>query len=316
MTRLLYRFLILSHPSGFKDQFGAEMLSIFDESVGTQTLPLLGDGLISLLRQWLLRSRVWKFAVGASLSAFSIVCIGSSLGVPMGKIQSYKLESADLGSNRIICVYTPPKYDPYAKGGYRLLVLSDGLSYGNWLSAVAMLDDLIRSQKLPPIISVWVDDPQDVRPPGSAYSLASTNFLADELLPWLQEHVNVTSDPQKTIIRSTSQDAAAVFAAMRRPDLFGNVLFQSSSFWDWHDDAQWEFLTSQYEVDPKLSVRVFIEAPLPANSSAGAPFVVGKQFPDVLRNDGYRMTYVQTGWTRQPVRWEETLPQGLMALAR
>lgn len=315
MTRLLYRFLILLHPSGFKDQFGAEMLSVFDESVGRPTLPLLSDGLVSLLRQWLLRSRMWKFAAGAFLSGLSIVCTGSSLGFAMGKIQSYRVESASLGSERTVCVYTPPGYDSHAKDGYRLLVLSDGLSYGNWLSAVAMLDGLIRAQRLPPIVSVWTDELPDVR--DSEYNRHSASFLTDELLPWLQGRFNVSSDPQKTILGSTSEEAAAVFAALQRPDLFGNVLFQSGSFWDWHDDAKWELVTSQYVGDPTLSVHLFIEAPLQQEASAQETFAdTNGRFSDILESKGYRVTSDQIGGTGQPVRWEQTLPQGLMALVR
>lgn len=318
MTRLLYRCLILLHPSWFKDQFGDEMLCIFDESPQRETLPLLGDGLVSLIRQWLLRSRVWKFAAGAFLSGLLIVCFGYSLEVPIGKVQSYRLESAVLGSARTICVYTPPNYDQRAKSGYRLLVLSDGLSYQNWLSAVTMLDGLIRSQMLPPIVSVWIDDPPDARASDPERNSTSVSFLADELLPWLQERLNVTRDPQKTIVGSTSEGAAAAFAAMQRPDLFGNVLSQSSSFWDWHDDAKWEFSTSQYEVDPKLSVHFFVEARLPEEASAdGAALLAANgHFPDVLKSKGYRVTYDEVGATSEPVHWQETLPQGLMALVR
>jgi enterochelin esterase family protein len=291
------------------------MLSIFDESAGLNPLPLLGDGLLSLIRQWLLRSRMWEFATGGVLSGVMIVSFTSSLGVSLGKIESYRLNSAILGSERIVCVYTPPEYDPHAKGGYRLLLLSDGLSYGNWFSAVGILDDLIRSQRLPPIVSVWFEDSSDAHVPES--NTPSADFIADELLPSLQQRFNVTSDPQKTIIGSTSEKAAAVYAAMGRPDLFGNVLFQSGSFWDWHDDAKWELLTSQCETEPNLSVHFFIEASLPEGArSDRATLLASSQFADVLKSKGYRVTYDQVGGTSEPVRWEETLPQGLVALVR
>jgi enterochelin esterase family protein len=318
MTRLLYQFLVLLHPLGFREQFGDQMVCIFDESAGRKTLPLLGDGLVSLIRQWLLRSSMWKFATGAVFSGLQMVCLGCSLGVAIGEVRSYWLESAILGGPRIVCVYTPPEYDPHAEGGYRLLVLSDGLSYRNWSAAARMLDHLIRSHRLPPIISVWVDEPADGRTAHPEHNSASADFLAEEMLPWLHERWNVTRDPQKTIIGSTSEGAAAVFAALRRPDLFGNVLSQSDSFWDWHDDAQWELLTSQYEVDPRLSVRFFIMAVAPEEAAAdGAALLAADQrFPDILKSRGYRVTHEEGGGTRERVHWQETLPQGLIALVR
>ena len=56
MLRTLYRCTVRLHPSGFRDRFGEEMLSIFDQQSGTvSALRVLADGLLSLLRQWILR---------------------------------------------------------------------------------------------------------------------------------------------------------------------------------------------------------------------------------------------------------------------
>ncbi len=63
MTRPLYKWLILLHPPQFRGQFGEQMLCIFDETGARAKMPLLVDGLISLMRQWILRSGVWKWMV-------------------------------------------------------------------------------------------------------------------------------------------------------------------------------------------------------------------------------------------------------------
>ncbi len=57
---LLYRFLVRLHPPAFRRQFGAEMEWIFEES--GRPPRLLGDMFISIVRQWLFRSRIWIFA--------------------------------------------------------------------------------------------------------------------------------------------------------------------------------------------------------------------------------------------------------------
>ncbi|MGO9086413.1 MAG: S41 family peptidase [Candidatus Sulfotelmatobacter sp.] len=60
MLRSLYGCLLRLHPPGFRRRFGDEMLSIFDQSAGkAATFKLLGDGLLSLARQWGLRSEFW-----------------------------------------------------------------------------------------------------------------------------------------------------------------------------------------------------------------------------------------------------------------
>jgi len=60
MLRPLYRWVLRLHPSGFRRRFADEMLSIFDHGVGKPAaLSLLVDGLVSLARQWALRSEFW-----------------------------------------------------------------------------------------------------------------------------------------------------------------------------------------------------------------------------------------------------------------
>jgi hypothetical protein len=52
VSRFAYRLLLRLHPAGFEDEFGAEMLWIFDEEHQQgRGAHLLLDGAISLLRQ-------------------------------------------------------------------------------------------------------------------------------------------------------------------------------------------------------------------------------------------------------------------------
>ena len=62
MIRSLYRALLFLHPPAFREQFGEEMLWIFDETSAAGSLTLLSDGFLSLLRQWVVGYEVWKVA--------------------------------------------------------------------------------------------------------------------------------------------------------------------------------------------------------------------------------------------------------------
>lgn len=65
MNRTLYRWLIGLHPPAFRHRFEPELLWIFDESCDESgAAPLLYDAAISLLRQWLMRSGMWKWVLG------------------------------------------------------------------------------------------------------------------------------------------------------------------------------------------------------------------------------------------------------------
>jgi enterochelin esterase-like enzyme len=143
--------------------------------------------------------------------------------------------------------------------------------------------------------------------------------LADELVPWLREHYEVTRNPQKTIIGGYSNGgAAAAFAAMRRPDLFGNVFSESGSFWEGHDTAKWEFLATQYDASPRRAIRFFIDAGLLENVSKDGPSLLAanRHFVEVLRRKKYPVTYEEFGGRHGPVHWRDTLPDRLMLLAK
>jgi len=60
MIRWFYAGLLRLHPPGFRQRFGQEMLWIFDQAAANGgTAPLLADAVLSLWRQWTLRSEFW-----------------------------------------------------------------------------------------------------------------------------------------------------------------------------------------------------------------------------------------------------------------
>jgi hypothetical protein len=59
----VYRSLLSAHPPSFRDEFGDEMLLIFEESTADRlagAAPLLADCLVSAFRQWFVGYQVWK----------------------------------------------------------------------------------------------------------------------------------------------------------------------------------------------------------------------------------------------------------------
>jgi hypothetical protein len=74
MKRTLYRWLICLHPPAFRLRFEEELLRIFDESSDVSGVaPLLSDVAVSLLRQWLLRSGMWKWVLGGIAGVLPVV---------------------------------------------------------------------------------------------------------------------------------------------------------------------------------------------------------------------------------------------------
>jgi len=73
MTRAIYRSLICLHPPAFRLRFEDELLWIYDESTDTSGAALLCDAAISLLRQWLIRSEMWKWFIAGIVGALPLL---------------------------------------------------------------------------------------------------------------------------------------------------------------------------------------------------------------------------------------------------
>jgi hypothetical protein len=69
MSRRIYQAILWLHPPHFEERFAEELLWIFDISRASENvLVLLLDGVISLCRQWLFRSGIWKFGTGVLIN--------------------------------------------------------------------------------------------------------------------------------------------------------------------------------------------------------------------------------------------------------
>ncbi len=85
MTRSFYHFLVRMHPPAFRQRFGDEMMSVFDEAAAHYSFEIVLDGVLSFTRQWLLRTDSWKLLLavcGGYIQVFGF-------GVPIKAHQSW-----------------------------------------------------------------------------------------------------------------------------------------------------------------------------------------------------------------------------------
>jgi len=153
------------------------------------------------------------------------------------------------------------------------------------------------------------------------------DFLAKELLPWVHSRYNVTSDPGLTVVAGSSLGGiAATYAALRHPELFGNVLSQSGSFW-WAPDHLVEsdvdaateggWLAKEFIKSPKLPIRFYMDAGVFEIDASGRGFGIlepSRHMRDVLLAKGYEVHYQQVVGGHDYLSWRGTLADGLLAL--
>lgn len=164
-------------------------------------------------------------------------------GVRRGAVREVSLHSDVLGNDRRVWLWESALQAPEPA----LLVLLDGRDWTEVLPIFPTLDNLVAEGALPPLVAVL---PDSIDFPTRARELPChegfLQFLTDELLPWARERTGATADPRRTVITGKSYGGlASVFAGLRRPDVFGNVIAQSGSFWWCPPDDETEWLLRQ-----------------------------------------------------------------------
>jgi len=79
--RLLYALLLRLHPPAFRKRSASEMLCIFEEAASSWgAASLFRDAIFSLVRQWLIRTDLWKWLVAGVAGVIPLlIAFGSFL---------------------------------------------------------------------------------------------------------------------------------------------------------------------------------------------------------------------------------------------
>ena len=138
------------------------------------------------------------------------------------------ISSKLLKTDRRAWVYTPPVYRRNGPPS-DLIILFDGRMYIDRLLAPITLDNLIAAKRIAPAVAVFIENPFPVRNEELFWNPTYADFLASELMPWIQTNFNVTTDARRVIIGGASAGGAgAIYAALRHSNVFGSVLSQSA----------------------------------------------------------------------------------------
>jgi len=241
-------------------------------------------------------------------------------GVAAGKLEEKKIKSAILGNERKVWIYTPPDYKA-DRTPYGLLVEFDGSAYTMLVPTATILDNMIAKELIPPMVAIVLDNPtptsrSDELPCNARFA----DFLAKEAVPWMRANYNVTSNPKETVVAGSSYGGlAATFAGLQHPEVFGNVLSQSGSFW-WKPDSdhEHEWLTRQFVASEKLPVKFYLDVGLmergPTPNNGPDMVVVNRHMRDILRIKGYELHYAEFNGGHEYLNWRGTLSDGLIFL--
>lgn len=149
---------------------------------------------------------------------------------------------------RAATVYLPPGYDPHRVRPYALLLALDGQTMPQW-RLVETLNELHAAEAIDPVVVAAVPaSPERLDEYGTAGALdfagrgrkakAFQDLLAGVVLPWLRDHYQVATGPERTGLFGASMGGLCAFdTAWRRPQIFGLAGIFSGSLWWRADDT-------------------------------------------------------------------------------
>ncbi|MGE5845939.1 MAG: alpha/beta hydrolase-fold protein [Ignavibacteria bacterium] len=153
--------------------------------------------------------------------------------IPHGTIETFSFPSIVLGNTRTIKVYTPFNYEGRSSTvGYPLMLLHDGLEYLTLGSANNIIDYLIASNKINPIICVFV--PPVNRDDEYAFNKTTEfeTFIIDELMPHIDSAYRTTDDPHQRAMTGLSFGGLITTQiCYNHPESFGLSAPYSPSYW-------------------------------------------------------------------------------------
>lgn len=239
---------------------------------------------------------------------------------PTGEFIHFRMTSERLGNTRDVTIYRPKSLAP-ADPEAVLLIVFDGRNYQREVPTPAILDALIAEDRLPPTLAVFVDNPDQASRSRELPDNADfADFLAGDLLAEVRQRTGLSPVPARTALAGSSYGGlASLTAALRRPDVFGNVISLSGSYW-WSPPGTpsetANLIAHRVATTERRPVRVFLSAGLFEREHGGADGILetNRHLRDVLLARGYSVTSREYAGGHDYFVWRGALADGLLAL--
>ena len=226
-----------------------------------------------------------------------------------GTVETARFVNPATGHQHTAWVYLPPglKRDG---SGYPLIVVLDGTPYTTTIPGPAILDALIARGGLRPIVAVFVDTSFD-RAGQLSCSPSFSEMLATVIVPRIRESYHAGLAARDTAMAGSSLGGlASTCAALTHPEVFGNVLSQSGSYW-WTPDETPEWTTRQVSQRPPRTVRFFQEV---GAMEIPQQLDTNRRFRDALRSNGVTVDYREFNGNHHYLAWHRGFADGLVSL--
>jgi enterochelin esterase-like enzyme len=225
-------------------------------------------------------------------------------GIPRGTMTRYTLPTLQLavGAQRTVYLYQPPVQEPCP-----LLVVLDGADYWRRAHLPTIVENLVAGGQMRPIALAMVQNGGKAR--GIEYGCcdATVGFLSEVVFPLAQEHLRLVDGREKPgvhgLIGASMGGLAALYTALRTPELFGLVLSQSGAFgWGEHRFVVSEML----RYGPSRAIRVWMDV-----GRLEGLLGVNQEMHALLQTRGYQVAYHEYNAGHNYPAWRNDVAHGL-----
>jgi enterochelin esterase-like enzyme len=277
------------------------------------------------MKSWVrdpLNQKEFRFEDGAEASVLELPAAPSDAlliqrnDVAQGLLTAVKLPFPE-PNGRPAWIYTPPRF---TRGGrYPLVVFMDGESYTTLIPTPTILNNLIARGAIPPVIAVFLASDGSTRDTEYNCSRDWSDLLALHLVPWVRAEYGAGSEQTKTTVAGYSLGGlAAACAALHHPEVFGNVLVQSGSFYRAPEGEPPEGVARKLASSPAVPVRWYLEIGLFEHgafpSRDPSMLTSSRHLRDVLLAKGAAVSFYEGANGHEHFAWRATLPTGLTLL--
>jgi len=175
-------------------------------------------------------------------------------------LEEFTVDSKILGYQHEIITYLPPNYR-ISSEFYPTVYIQDGRDYIEFAIMPVVIDHLIRSGKIRPVIAVFINPPNRHIPDQpnrmTEYGLNDhyVNFMADELVPFIEINFRAEKNFQQRLVTGDSFGGLiSAYAPFHRPDVFG-MGYSQSGYHSFQDDQ----LIQLYNTSEKKPIRLYVD---------------------------------------------------------
>ncbi len=152
--------------------------------------------------------------------------------IPNGTLISKVFYSTIVGTNYNLYIYLPPGYDSLSSTTYPAVYFQDGSEYITLGKAVNVVNNLLDSGLIQPVICVFVTPNNRNEEYAGSLRNQYTEFFVSELVPYIDTNYKTKADRKERLVLGDSFGGnISALISYIHPDVFGLCGLHSAAFW-------------------------------------------------------------------------------------